>query len=459
MNKSNTAPSVRHHVIRSSAWVFGGQIAGQILRLVSNLIMTRLLVPEMFGVMAVANTIIVGLQLCSYFGIQHNIIQSSRGDERIFLDTAWVLQILRGMLIWLAALAASMALYLANREGFVPAGSAYADSSLPAIIAVISFAPLISAFESTKLASASRHMILGRLTMIELGSQVSGLLAMIAFAFVMQSIWALVFGSLVVSLVKTLVSHIALPGVYNKFAWEIRAIKELFGFGKWILLTTIMGFFVRNSDKLILGGLISSKLLGIYSIAIFMTSALQDIASKWASAVVLPVLSKAYRDRPGELIRVYYKFRLPFDVVTLFLCGFLYNAGYILVEVLYDSRYQSAGQMIEILSIWLLGSRTFIAEQCYLAIGKPRLSVPLNVLQLVVLCALLIPAYHHFGMNGALYVIAFNILFTLPLMWYFMKRHGLFDWKRELITLPVLFAGYGFSKLFVMAYESIKAGI
>jgi O-antigen/teichoic acid export membrane protein len=459
MNKSNVAPSLRHLIIRSSAWVFGGRVAGQILRLVNNLIMTRLLVPEMFGVMAVANTIIVGLQLCSYFGVQHNIIQSSRGDERTFLDTAWVLQILRGALIWLAALAVSMGLYLANREGLIHTGSAYADSSLPVIIAVLSFTALISAFESTKLASASRHMALGKLTMIELGSQVSGLLTMIAFALVKQSIWALVFGTLVSSLAKTFLSHTVLPGDHNKFVWETRAFKELFGFGKWILLTTIMGFFVRSGDKLILGGLISSQLLGVYSIAIFMTNALQDILGGWATAVILPVLSKARRERPGELIRVYYKFRLPFDVLTLFLCGFLYNAGYILTEVLYDSRYESAGHMIEILSVWLLGSRTIIAEQCYLAVGKPRLLVPMNVLQLIVLFALLIPAYHHFGMNGALYVIAFTILFTLPLTWYFMKRLGLLDWKRELITLPALLAGYGFSKLFVMAYESIKAGI
>ncbi|NTU70163.1 oligosaccharide flippase family protein [bacterium] len=92
MNKNNVNQSVRHLIIRSSAWVFGGQIGGQLLRLASNLIMTRLLVPEMFGVMAVANTLIVGLQLCSYLGVQHNIIQSTRGDERIFLDTAWVIQ-------------------------------------------------------------------------------------------------------------------------------------------------------------------------------------------------------------------------------------------------------------------------------------------------------------------------------------------------------------------------------
>ncbi|MGB7816903.1 MAG: oligosaccharide flippase family protein [Methylotenera sp.] len=459
MNNKHLSSTVRHLVIRSSLWVFGGQIGGQILRLASNLIMTRLLVPDMFGVMAVANTVIIGLQLCSYLGVQHNIIQSSRGDERVFLDTAWVLQILRGTLIWLAALSLSAVLYFANQAGLVPVGSAYADSSLPTIIAVLSFTALISGFESTKLASASRHMLLGKLTMIDLSCQVLGLLTMIAFALVKQSIWALVIGTLVSTLAKTLISHLLLPGAHNKFTWESHAFKELFGFGKWILLTTIMGYFVRNSDKLILAGLISSQLLGIYTIAIFINNAVQEITSKWASSVAYPVLSRAHRERPAELVDVYYKFRLPFDVVMLFLCGFLFNAGYIITEVLYDSRYESAGHMIEILAVWLLGSRTIIAEQCYLAVGKSKLSVPMNVLQLIALLAFLIPAYHHFGMDGALYVIALAILFTLPLTWYLMKQLGLLNWKLELITLPAILAGYGFSKLFIMAYESIKAGI
>ncbi len=450
---------MRQLIIRSSFWVFGGQVGGQVLRLVSNLIMTRLLVPEMFGVMAVANTLIVGLNLCSYFGIHHNIIQSNRGDERIFLDTAWVLQILRGKLILVFALCISAGLYFANQLGLIPLGSAYADTSLPAIIAVLSLTAFISGFESTKLPTASRHMALGKLTIIELGSQLIGLITMIIFALIHQTIWALVIGTLVGALSKTMASHFVLPGVNNKFAWETSAFKELFGFGKWILLTTVMGFFVRNSDKLILAGLISSQLLGIYTIAIFLTNALQDVMTRWASAVVLPVLSKVHRENPDELIKVHYKFRLPFDVVTLFLCGFLYNTGHVIIEILYDSRYDGAKYMIEILSLWILGSRTIIAEQCYLAVGKPKLSVPMNVLQLIGLFTLLVPAYHYFGMVGALYVIVLSILITLPLTWYFLKKNRLLDWKLELITLPALFLGYGFSKLFIMAYESIKAGI
>jgi O-antigen/teichoic acid export membrane protein len=456
MNTNKLSSSARKLVINSSIWVFGGQIGGQVLRLASNLIMTRLLVPEMFGVMAMANTVIVGLQLCSYFGIQHNIIQSSRGDERVFLDTAWVLQILRGMVIWLIALGFALALYLANEYGWLPVGSAYADNSLPLIITVLAFAPLISGFESTKLAVASRHMLVAKLTIIDIGCQVLGLIVMVAMAWVKPTIWALVIGTLVGALARTLISHFILKGTNNIFAWETKAFKEVFGFGKWILVTTILGYFVRSSDKLILAGLISAQLLGIYTIAIFVNNALQEISSKWASAVTYPVMSKVYRERPEDLIHVYYKFRLPFDCVMLFLCGFLFNAGHVITDVLYDSRYESAGHMIEILAVWLLGSRTIIAEHCYLVVGKSSLSVPMNVLQLIALFVFLIPAYQHFGMDGALYVIALSILFTLPFTWYQMRKLGLLDWKLELITLPVVLLGYGVSKLFMLAYNSFK---
>jgi O-antigen/teichoic acid export membrane protein len=413
----------------------------------------------MFGVMAVANTLLVGLYLCSYLGIEHNITQSSRGDEKIFLNTAWVVQILRGILIFLVALSFSVGLYYANGFGFIPKGSAYADLSLPVIIAVLSFTAIIGGFESTKLATASRHMAVGKLTMIDLGCQVLGLLTMIACALIKQSVWAIVIGSLVSSVTKTLLSHFALPGERNKIAWEPRAFQELFGYGKWIFLTTIMGFFVRSSDKLILAGLISSQLLGVYTIAIFMTNALQDIMSRWASAVVFPTLSRVHRERPDEMIKVYYKFRIPFDLVALFICGFLYNAGYIIIEIMYDSRYESAKHMVEILSIALIGSRGIIAEQCYLAVGKPKFIVPMNIMQLIALFGLMIPAFHYFGIDGALYVIGFAVLFTLPLTWFLMRRLGLLDWRLELISLPALLAGYGFSKLFIMAYNSIKSAI
>ena len=57
------------------------------------------------------------LNMLSDIGLRQQIIQSPRGDEPVFLDTAWVVQIVRGILLWLVALLLSAALHIANLGG------------------------------------------------------------------------------------------------------------------------------------------------------------------------------------------------------------------------------------------------------------------------------------------------------------------------------------------------------
>lgn len=419
--------------------------------------MTRLLAPEMFGLMAIANTVILGLNLCSYVGLQHNIIQSSRGDEKNYLDTAWTLQVIRGVILFVAALLIAGVLYLLQQTGFVGEGSVYADSSLPLIIAALSFWPLVSGFDSMKLATASRHMQVRKLTIIELSSQVVALLLMNGLALTYKSIWVLVVGSLAGGVVRLIMSYSFLQGESNRFRWESSAVHDLVHFGKWILFTTILGYFARNGDRLILGGLVSPTVLGIYNIAFFMAIAISDVLLKWVDVIILPKLSASYRENPQSLPAVYYKYSLPFNVVGLFACGLLFGSGYILIDILYDARYEDAGHMLQILALSMLGIRTKVAEQCFIAIGKPKLIVPVAGIQLLFLFFGLAPAYNNFGLDAALLVIAFTYTMAMPVTWYFLKKHHVLNWKQELLPLPALFVGYGFSKLLVIGYDAIKA--
>ena len=80
---------------------FGGSKG---LRLVSNLILTRILFPEAFGMMALITVFSGALEMFSDTRINASIIQSKRGHERIYLNTAWTIQILRGILLYMAAL-------------------------------------------------------------------------------------------------------------------------------------------------------------------------------------------------------------------------------------------------------------------------------------------------------------------------------------------------------------------
>src|SRR5215831_13914608 len=97
---SNAAPtpspnriSLKQRVLNAGTWSLAGYGLNQAIRFGTNLLATRLLVPEMFGVMAIANLVMVGLAMFSDFGLKLNIIQSKRGNDPAFLNTAWVAQI------------------------------------------------------------------------------------------------------------------------------------------------------------------------------------------------------------------------------------------------------------------------------------------------------------------------------------------------------------------------------
>ena len=433
--------TLRHRILRAGAWTLAGHIASQILRLGSNLIMTRLLVPEMFGIMALANVLLMGLQLMSDLGLRQNIVQSRNGHDQVFLNTVWTVQILRGGLIWVLASVMAFALYLFDLAKWLPASNVYAEPILPYIFALLSLNALINGFESTKLATASRNLALGKLTLIELISQAAGLIFMFVWVFVDRSIWALVVGSLFTSLLRVILGNVFLPGESNRLHWDKAAFDEILSFGKWIFLTSILGFLAANGDRLILGGLTDAKTLGVYSIAFLMVNTIQDMFMKLIGSVAFPALSEVARERPSMLKQTYYKFRHPLDEATLLTTGFLFFAGHLLVHILYDQRYFPAGDMMEILCIALFGIRYNLVRQCFLALGKPKLLIPIIVIQVVALYIGMPIAFALFGFNGALWVAGGSVLFTMPMTIYLKIKMGLFDTMRELRALPWLVYG------------------
>lgn len=442
MRPHDTTPTLRSRIIRAGIWSLGGYVASQALRLGSNLIMTRLLVPEMFGIMAVANVILVGLHLFSDIGLNQGVIQSRRGHDPVYLNTAWTVQILRGALLCLIALGIARSVDLAATSHWVPAGSVYADPILPYVITVLAFNPLIGGFASTRLATANRRLALGRITLIEIASQTAALLFMISWALVDRSIWALVVGSLLAVLLKVVLSHTLLPGEANALRWDREAFREIFGFGKWIFLTSILGFLAANGDRLLLGGLTDPATLGLYAIAYFIVGALYDAFDKVASSVAFPALSEVVRDRPQDLKNTYYKFRLPFDAMTLLVMGGLLSAGHLIVDVLYDDRYSAAGSMIGILGIMLFTVRYTLSGLCFLALGRPKLLVPITLSHTVLLFGLMPPIFGAYGFDGALWVVGGSAVLSLPVILYLKMVNQLFDFWREVMVLPLVPIGY-----------------
>jgi len=339
VNKTFEQKSLQELFIHGSVWIVLGQGSGQVLRLLSNLILTRLLVPEVFGLMALVNVFIQGLQMFSDVGLNLGVIQSKRGDEQTFLDTVWTIQVARGIVLWMGAciLAAPLALF-------------YEQPLLQLLFPVAGVTALIEGFASTKIFSYRRHLKVARLVVFQLLSNLLNVGVILAFTLMVPSIWSLVYGGLVGALCKVILSHYFLPGIRNCFHFESRFWKELFRFGKWVFMSTALSFLVSQGDRMFLGKVLTIHELGIYSIAFLLSQTIivffQDISYK----LLLPIYSYLIRNNSKEMIDRIVRIRRTLLTFTLPIICLLIVFGRNIVSLFYDSRYHEAGWMLEILS-------------------------------------------------------------------------------------------------------------
>lgn len=439
---NSQAISLRKRSFKAGSWVLSGHFFSQFMRFGGNLILTRLLVPEMFGMMAIVNVVMAGLAMFTDIGLLQNIVQSKRGQERNYLNTAWTIQIIRGGLIFSVTLAISASLYFLNQFGYLSPNTAYGNPELPFILAVMSVTAVIAGFNSIQLPLLNRKLMMGKLVMIEIISQLAGLVFMILWAWRTHDIWALVFGAVISSIIKMILSHTANIGEHCRFCWDREAVNEIIHFGKWIFVSSILGFLLNQGDRLLLGGLISAERLGVYSVAFFLATAVKDLLMKLVRSVFFPVLSETNRDNPLELESTYYKIRYKIDAITMFAAGFLYSTGSYIITNLYDSRYSEAGWMLQILSITLISVGYMLASQCFIATGKPKLEAAQIIAQLLSLYLLLPLGFYFYGMKGAVWVIALTSLVRLIFSLILMKRYLFIRIKAEFLGLPFIAIGW-----------------
>lgn len=441
--------TLRSRVFRAGGWVVGAHGASQLIRLGSNLVMTRLLVPEMFGLMAVAWLFMTGLQLVSDVGLRQSIVRSERSEDPVFRGTAWAMQIMRGALLWLVGVFSAMALYTLQMFNMMPAHSVYDEPSLGPVIGVLSIVALFSGFESTRIALSERNLAQKAVVQVDLMAQLVGVVCMIGWAFMERSIWALVAGGVVSSATRMILSHIWLCGAADQLHWDRSVATDLFHFGKWVFLTSTLGFAVMSGDRLLLAGMVSADILGLYAIAFLIVDAVVQLVSKLQASIAFPALSEVARTRPGQLKENYYRFRKLFDVVTLFCCGFLFVSGKAIVGLLFDDRYQGAGTVVEILGASLFFVRFGVSEMLCLVLNRPAVLSVQMMTRAVALFVGTTVLFAFFGFIGAVWAIALHRVFSLVPIFSFKIANDLLDLKKEILTIPALLLGIGVGAFFI----------
>ncbi len=409
--------SLTERALRSSLITVSGFMGSQVIRLASNLILTRILFPEAFGVMAMVSVFLMGLTMFSDVGIGPAIMQSKRGDDRDFLDTAWTIQIIRGFCLF--AVAAIMAW---------PMSLYYGEPDLVYYLPVAALTMIILGFNPTRLQSAHRHMMAGRITMIDIATQMVGIVTAVALALIYQSVWALVISGLLSAMAQVYFLDRFLPGERNRIRLERPAANELINFGKWVFLSTICGFAIGQADKVVIGAYLSTGDFGVYNIGFFLASFPVMMASVVAHRVVIPI----YRENPPAESRANYlhlrKMRLAATAALMVLVTLLVVGGDWLVSVMYDPRYQAAGGIVVLMALVQIPALIAITyDLAALAIGDSRSFFVLAATRAVFVIAGLVIGLDMYGLPGALIGQGIAMILSYPVVIWLARKPGAWD--------------------------------
>lgn len=424
-SNSSLAP-MSGRAISGSLWAFVGFGGSQFIRLGSNLILTRLLFPDVFGLMALVQVALGAIQMLSDVGISTSVVRDKRGDEPEYLNTAWTLQIIRGGVIW------GLCLVVAY-----PLASFYDAPELALLIPVVGLSALIQGFYAPSVMSLKRHLRLKSLIFWELIAQSIAVASTLLLVWYFRSIWGIAFGGLLGATASLVLSYRLPSAAKPRFRLEYQAAADIYRFGKWIFVSSFISFFINKGDVLVLGAFLTKQNLGVFAIAAIWSKIVLELLLKVNQLVLLPLYSDVGRNGSEASKLSLRKTRLYLLLITLPLVWVLVIGGQFVIDILYDSRYTSAGWMLQILAVGTIGSIiTVTTANALLAFGDSYGFMLFQVTRGGLLLVCMTLGSHYFGIVGLISGIAASKFLCYPILALLVKKHQV--WWPSLDVVAIL---------------------
>jgi O-antigen/teichoic acid export membrane protein len=412
----------KDHALRDTNIVVISVILTNLLRAFSSVILTRLLMPEVFGISGIIGSIIFTFSMVSDLGFQAFVVRHPDGDKPRFLDTIWTMAVLRSIV--LTAIVVAFAPGIAGLFG---------KHDLAPVIAVAALTFIFDGTASLTLLTALRHRMILRLSLLEIAVLIAQILLSVVLAYFWRNYWAILVSMLASSVLKTLLSYVSFPNSVRKPAFDRRYIRDLWQFARFVTGSSIITLLLMQGDKLVLARLMPLDHFGFYMLAGNLASAPLAFTSAYSSRVLFPFYSQAWRDGRENLRKLFYaKRRLP-SLLYSFAAGGLIGSAPLIVAVLYDPRYATAATYLQVLSISaLFAMASNSSNEALTATGHVRVTFQANIAKFIWFAAAGPAGFALGGILGLVAAVGLSEIPTTVFKWFQMRRVGLLDMRQEL---------------------------
>jgi O-antigen/teichoic acid export membrane protein len=400
--------SIRSRMARGAVWMVLFKVLERSLGLISMLILARLLLPEDFGLVAMATSLVALLELFSAFGLDTALVQRNDATPAHF-NSAWTLNVFAGGAI------AILMLLLAW-----PAAYFYREPRVTAVICALAIAAAVQGFENVGVVMFRKDMRFDREFRFLLTKKLIAFSVTVPLAFLWRNYWALVVGTIVGRLSGVVLSYL-LQSFRPRFS--LAAAPDLMHFSKWLMMQNGLSFLKERSSDFIIGRFAGPHPLGVFSVSAEISNMPGTELVAPINRAILPGYVKLAHDLPA-LRREYLSVMGMISLIAVpAVAGFAACAPFLVLLVL-GPKWLEAANLIKILAFFgitqVLQSNAYAA---FLAIGKPQIFAQVNAIHVVILLTLLLVLTPLFGIQGSAWAYVATATLVLPVNFWFITRY------------------------------------
>ena len=391
---------IRSRATRGVAFLVARYAGIRVLGLAANIVLSRLLSPEAFGIYAVTLFLLVLLSFLGDFGLSASLLQQRKAISEADVRTVFTAQqlLVVSMLVVLFLLAP----VLAGAYHLGPMGVLF--------IRLMLLAGLITSLRTAPTIILERQLRYGRLSVIEAVD--FGLFQLIAviLAFMGYGVWSFLVAVLLSKLVGTLLSY-GLAHWRPAFGFDASRFAQLWRFGLPFQLSWLT-FFLRDYMIAIVGGLlVTTTQVGYLNWALALTGVPGQLA-QIVGRVTLPAFAR-YQDAPASLARAVEQSIRGLALVALPLhLGIVALAPW-LIQLVFSDKWLPALPALYLLSIhWTGANLTSPLVSALNAMGHPRLSLALSAAWTAATVLLALVFLQRFGFLGIALAYSVTMVFA-----------------------------------------------
>lgn len=421
--------SLSKKVLAGAGWAMGMRWAIKLLGLASSAIVARQLMPEDYGLVAIAVVALGLTQVLFEFGVETAVIQNDSATRKHF-DTAWTIRLGQSAIVAMALLA------------FSPfSGEFFDEPRLPLIMQLVSLSVLLQGFENIGIVHFRKNLNFNKDFQFYVVSKFFSAIITIALALYLQSYFALVFGMLGQSLVHVIYSYV-ISDYRPRFS--LAAFADIWHFSKWLVLKNFADYVGRRGDVIFLTKLASTEGLGFYKWG-------YELSSLTTSEIVHPMLRslmpglvkvKSERERlqaafllsTGMIAMIAVPLAMGFSAVAAQFVPLFLGGG---------DKWLGVVPIAEVLAFAaMLYSLYLVASNMLIVIGQVRLATFASWIRTALIIASMYPAYQYSGMSGVAYAQTLIALVSCVVIYLLLKvQLGMSAWRLLGVLWRPLLAG------------------